>query len=119
MGAFQKNLLDEFFQRCAILPPRFGRVEPGIYQYVRTLNDLPAEDVPIAGSCNRQIYINSVAGEIWPIRGYIMMAHAHSFGFFSMVPVVMWKIPEPCDGRVKHRDVDDLAGTRLLPLIKS
>src|SRR5437867_9330438 len=118
VGTLPKNLLDEFFQHSTIFPPRFRRIEPGVLQQVGTLNDLPAENLPILGGSHCQVHVNSVARQIWSVRSDIMVAHPDPRGFFSVVPVMMGKIPKPGNCGLKHRDVHELPSARLLSLIK-
>src|SRR5438552_11511620 len=114
----QENLLDEFFQHSTIFPPCFRRFEAGVLDQVGTLNDLPAENLPILGGGHGQVHVNSVARQVWSVRSDVMVPHPNPCGFFSLVPVMMRKIPEPGNGGLKHRDVDELPASGFLSLIE-
>src|SRR2546426_801721 len=107
--AFQENLLDDLFEHAPVLPPRFRRFEPAVLQQVGTPNNLPAENFPILRRRYGQIHVCGITRQIWSVWSYIMVPHPHSGGLFTLVPIVMRKIPEPRICRLKHRYVDELA----------
>ena len=47
-----------------------------------------------------------------------MVAHSHSRRLFAGVPVMVWKITEPGNDGIQHRDIDQLASTGFFPLVK-
>ena len=47
-----------------------------------------------------------------------MVAHPNPCRLFSLMPVVVRKIPEPGNGGLKHRDVDELAAAGFFSLIE-
>src|SRR5262245_2488838 len=119
MSALQKNLLNEFFQRPSILPAPLGCFESGILQQVGALDYLLAENLPVFGGGYCEIHVDSVAREIRSVRRHIVMSHSNSGRFFSLMPVVVGKISEPGNRRLKHRDVDKLSAASFFSLIKS
>src|SRR5262249_26240166 len=119
MSALKENLLDEFFERPSILPARFGCFESVILQQTGTFDYLLAENLPILGRSYGKVHVDSVAREIRSIRRHVVMPHPNPGRFFSLMPVVVGKISEPGNCRLKHRDIDNLAAAGFFSLIKS
>ena len=47
-----------------------------------------------------------------------MVAHSHPRGFFAGVPIMVWKIAEPRNDGIEHRNIDQLTAIGFFPLVK-
>jgi hypothetical protein len=46
------------------------------------------------------------------------VAHSHPRGFFAGVPKMVWKIAEPRNDGIEHRNIDQLTAIGFFPLVK-
>src|SRR5262245_37707953 len=47
-----------------------------------------------------------------------MVPHSHSRGLFAGVPKMVWKVAEPRDDGIEHRNIDKLTSIGFFPLVK-
>ena len=47
-----------------------------------------------------------------------MVAHADALGLLTLMPVVVWEVPQPGERGVEHGHVDELTDARVLALIQ-
>ena len=67
---------------------------------------------------NGEVHIFPVTCEVRTVGCYIVVTHSHPRRLFAGMPIMVWKITEPRNDGIQHRDIDKLTATGFFPLVK-